>query len=152
MSGITVTLTTTKYSIASDDESIGLQTLDYPICVADFYMISTSSQSERERFEHQWSQIAQTMAKIVVIDSEKNSIYIGDQPVCSDNALVEYSIEQKNKYEEHFFKRWQQTEKMLFEFTVKSENGTLFSLNGLWLKDKWFVPVEINPTEKITVA
>lgn len=156
MSDITVYLTTSKYAVLSDLDDASFETfkaLDIPVCVSSFCMLMfNSTPHELEIFENQWSKIAQDMAKIVVIDSKKLSLYIGEEPKNENGALIEYCEEEPGDYAKNFFRRWEETKQMMLEFNIKGNNDeTLFCLKGLWVNSEW-KSLNVEGTSRISIV
>jgi len=146
MSGINVSLSTTDY-IAIGSEA--LKELSIPICVADMSM-SLFGFPNVENFEHFCSKICMEMAKTVVINSEKHTVFIGEDPSDEDSALVFFDEEPTDQYGKAFYTRWDECQTLLFEFQLKGTGEDRFSIRGLWVKDRWQYLI-VSPTGKVEV-
>jgi hypothetical protein len=110
-----------------------------------------STPQELEIFEHQWSEIAKDMAKIVVINSEKCTLYIGEEPENENGALIQYGEKEPGEHAKNFFKRWEETKQMMLEFNIIGhKNETLFCLKGLWSDNEWKF-LNVVGTSKISI-
>ena len=140
MSGITVSLTSTKYASKVVDGNIDqLIKFDVPVCSSIMGLGMFGFKAEKEKYEHIWSEMCLKMAKYVYVDSINHSVYIGDDKEHSENTgLIEYTTEKVNEYEISFFKRWEIIKSLIFEHTIVDlENKPIFCLKGLWVIDKW---------------
>ena len=138
MSNINVALSTSKYclSIGSDE----YQKLDIPICVASQgILMYGGNNSENEAIEHQLCETTLSMAKMVSIDTEKRTVFIGVDPADLETALVDYEEPNASETALSFFKRWKELDGiMLFEFQVIGNTGNFrYAIRGLWVRDHW---------------
>lgn len=154
MSNISVYLSSTKHLVLSDKFPELFIRTDIPVCAVGFsMMLFGSTPHEREDFENQWSQTSLNMAKYVVIDSKKRTLYIGDNKQGENNTgLVEYEAPTDSGiYSNDFFKRWEETKILLFEYTVFDvKKSPLFCLKGLWGQDRW-QKLDITPRNNIQI-
>lgn len=155
MSDIDVYLTTSKYAVLSDLDSESFEAfkmLDVPVCVSTFCMLMfNSTPRELEKFEHRWAQISKDMAKTVIINSEKCTLYIGEEPENENGALIQYCEKEPGEHAKNFFKRWEETKQMMLEFNINGhKNETLFCLKGLWANNEW-KSLDIQGTSKISI-
>lgn len=155
MSDITVYLSTTKWTVATDSSNPEiLIKLDIPVCCSAMMIGSFGFTShENETTEHYWSNVMLDMAKFVHIDTQNKTVYIGnDQNRSPESSLIEYAESSLGEYSKHFFERWEQIQTLLFEFTIFDiKNKPRFSLKGIWLKDHW-EKLEIFPANHIEIA
>jgi len=153
MSNIDVYLTTSKWAHPINIESIQLIQMDIPVCTASIAMLSFGNPFGNEEIEHRWAETCKEMAKLVIVNDIKKSIYIGDDPNATDGTgLVEYQCEGPTQFNTHFFERWNQIKTLMFEFSVYgNDRQTSFCLKGLWLKDHWH-RLEILGSSKVEVV
>ena len=141
---LTVYLSTTKFSVADNE---GLSSMNVPICVAQIGIIRIGfSLQEKEVYEHKFSVLCEKMAEFVKIDTKLKTVKIFD----AESFLIDYQEEKDTEYSEEFFKRWEETHILLFEFQVYSLKENLFTLKGLWDTNQWRF-LEIKPTNKIVI-
>ncbi len=130
---INVSLTTTKYVLATDDGSPEkLQELNIPVCSAEMKIFVTRDSRKN------MADLCRRMAKVVHIDPAAMAVYIGEDPNTPESSLVEYREVDPQKYTIEFFNRWEDTQMLLFEFTLQNLKGKpIFVLKGVWNRDKW---------------
>ena len=155
MSDITVTLASTKFMRYEDfslDSSPFIK-MDVPVCIASMMIgFFGGTPQEKEVFELQWSQTCMDMAKFVIVDQDKKTVYIGDKDHLDTGALVEYTVDKPSVYSNNFFERWKETGIMIFEFTMLDfKNEPIFCLKGIWSENSW-KNLEIVPSSKIKVV
>lgn len=146
MNNITVFLTTTKWTVATNNiNQQMLINMDIPVCCTQIRMQSYGfNPSENEQAEHLYATIIQKMAKQVVIDSKSQTVFIGENPEDMETALIEYT-------EQKFFERWDEVKSLILEFTVFGNSNTpIICLKGIWNKNCW-TELEIVPTNKIEI-
>ena len=132
MSDLTVVLTTSKFSQFPGIFPDNIQILNVPICMSSFNLLFFGS---TVGFTEQFAEICKSMAKKVEIDSKTKSLWIYD--TTKEEGLVCYQEFANTCYTQDFFKRWETTQFLLFEFQVFGIKSTLFVLRGLWEKDHW---------------
>jgi hypothetical protein len=151
MSTISVSLSSTKHTLAgtSPDLINSLHQCVFPVCVAE---MGLGLFGFNERDELGISTLCKNMAKTVYVDSEKQYVFIGENPQIPESALVEYTEQIKTTFTESFFCQWNSTHCMIFEFNCIGTKGTsVFCLRGIWVNDKWqFMDIEASPN--ITVV
>jgi hypothetical protein len=154
MGNIMVYLTTTKFCVASDivfDNFKTVNSLDIPVCSVQSSLLAFGcSKSEDEVFENDMFKICKEMAKFVIV--KEKSIYIGDDPNAkTDTGLVEYEVDKWSNFSVQFFKRWNQTRTLLFEFVLYNNfNEVRGCLKGFWNLNSW-KSLEIFPTNCVTI-
>ena len=135
MSEISVALTSTRFLITTEsnfpDE---IRYSNIPVCIAEMGLHFFGGPDEI--LEHSLSQICLDMAKIVKIDPETKSIFIGANPDEETTGLVIYQEQKDSDCSVEFFSRWKETKIMVFEFGVAGESMS-FAINGLWKDGKW---------------
>lgn len=146
MSGLNVALSTTDYLAVGSE---ALKELSLPVCVADMSM-GLFGFPNVENFEHFCSEICKDMAKTVVINSEKHTVFIGEDPSDEDSALVFFDEEPKDQYGKAFYSRWDECQILLFEFQIKGTGEDRFCIRGLWVKDHWQF-LTVNPSSSVEV-
>jgi hypothetical protein len=78
------------------------------------------------------------MSKHVEIDVDKRTIIIYGKNK-NDDAIVLYEDLKRDDHSDEFFKRWTETQSLIFEFQVHNlKNVAVFAIRGLWLDNKWF--------------
>ena len=154
MSHIDVYLTTSRWAQPINPESIQLIQMDIPVCTAAITMLSFGGNpSGDEEIEHRWAETCKEMAKHIIVDDIKKSIYIGDsEKAVEGTGLVEYQCEGPTEYNIHFFERWNVLKTLMFEFSVYGNDRQIsFCLKGLWLKDHWHM-LEVRGTSNVEVV
>jgi len=107
MGSISVCLTSSKYSLDKDDaQFLPIIELDVPVCVCEMSMyVFGFNHHEKEEWEHKWLETCKKMAKFVVVNSEKKSVYIGDSLNGEEGTgLIEYIESNDNEYNMNFLK------------------------------------------------
>ena len=78
------------------------------------------------------------MAKEVYIDPDEMYVYIGENHNIPQSSIVEYTEHDPHEYATDFFKQWEKTRMLVFEFVLYNAiKRAVFSLKGLWDRDKW---------------
>lgn len=151
MSNITVFLTTSKFSESTDPQFLGdFKTSEIPICVGQMGLGMFGFGAELESFENMHSKVMLEMAQIVEVDPEKHTVFIGLVQDGERVGLLEYEAEPSGVTNQEFFRRWKETQTMLFEFVVysmsieqiKNPEGqrnpeVRWAVRGLWHDGKW---------------
>jgi len=155
MSDINVMLSTTKFTLAAETPTgdpispgmLGL--LNMPVCLADMAMALLGF-GNVEAEELKLANLCQAMAKIVVVDSKKRTVFIGEDPRKPNTDLVDYEDIVRGECSNEFFRRWEETQEMFFQFTLNDIKGvSRFCIRGIWSKGKW-AHLEIKGTPTIT--
>jgi hypothetical protein len=155
MSDINVMLSTTKFTMAAESPAgepispgmLGL--LNMPVCLADMAM-AFFGYDNVEKEELKLANLCQAMAKTVVVDSKKRTVFIGEDPIKPGTDLVDYEDSVDGECSNEFFKRWEETQEMFFQFTLNDIKGvSRFCIKGIWSKGKW-AHLEIQGTPSIT--
>jgi hypothetical protein len=112
-----------------------LKEMDVPICVARIGIISFPENNGEDIFP--FAEICKNMVKTLSI--ENNKVFVGENPMDMNTALIEYEKNDKNPMDKEFFDRYAITKMMLLEFEVFNPvNGKIsFCVKGLWDKDTW---------------
>ena len=139
---ISVALSTTKFiaeSVMPVDMKIDIGCANCPTCICEMPLLSFGiGEMNTEVIEHQYSQLMLRMAKEVYVDSEKKYVFIGENSKNDETGLVMYSEFKDSKYTIEFFKRWDDLNQMIFQFTTFGiEDAPLFAVSGFWSKQKW---------------
>jgi hypothetical protein len=136
-------LSATKFTIAVKSptgEALNpdtMEILNMPVCLANMSM-AFFGWNNVEREELNLAKICQAMAQIVVVDSEKRTVYIGESLIGPQTSLIEYTDVNGGECSKEFFRRWDETHEMFFEFTLLDGKGdSRFCVRGLWSKGKW---------------
>lgn len=141
MSDINVALTTTGHTVAVQDASEFLKVTkdaDIPVCVANIGLGMFGFGINAEQFELRWAQICIEMAKTVQVDVEKKTVFVGEDPTDTNTGLVEYTELGQGLCASDFFRRWNETHTMVFEFSALNLKGDpLFAIKGIWMQDHW---------------
>ena len=157
MSDIHVALTTTGHTVVMQDASEEFlkvtKDADIPVCVANIGLGMFGFGINAEQFELRWAQICIEMAKTVQIDTKKKTVFVGKDPTDTDTGLVEYTeLGQNNICADDFFRRWNETHTMVFEFSAFNLNGeSRFAIKGLWMRDHWHGELTILSGETLHV-
>jgi len=151
MSDINVMLSTTGHTVAADMHVNQLRESNIPVCLADMSMAVFGFAGDLEPFEHRMAEMSKGMAKTVVVDSKARTVFIGVDPHILESGLVEYTDDVKSVVVDDFFKRWDETHMMIFEFTIFGKpDKERFVIKGLWEKDHWYA-LEITASQNIKV-
>lgn len=154
MSDIKVALSTTKHMLRTEEGLNKIQALHVPVCSAQFFSgMFLGTGRDAEIMESSLAQTCMSMTKEVAVDSEKRTVFVAEDLKSIDTYLVEYTDSVKGEYSDDFFKRWDETHTMLFEFTALNwadKSGTtkvVFSIKGCWIQDRWInIDVLASPT------
>lgn len=140
MSDIRVSLTSTgylkEYGGGEHSETL-IWKNNIPVCVAEFGMMMFGG--DREWFEHTLAQSMLRMAKVIQIDVDSKSLFIGEDPHKEDTGLVVYrECNSSNEYAKEFFRRWSEVESLVMQLHVfGAGHEVMFSIVGLWVKGAW---------------
>lgn len=105
---------------------------------------------ELETIEFRWAKIMKEMAKLVLIDSNKKTVYIGEES--ENSGLIEYTEQTGSEYSKHFFERWDQTQTLMLEFIIYDKNNKpITCLKGLWDINHWDY-LDFFPTNNIQIV
>lgn len=151
MSDITVFLTTSKFAESSNPHfSDDFKISEVPICVGQMGLGMFGFGHELESFENMNSKVMLEMAQIVEVDPEKHTVFIGLVQNGERIGLLEYDAEPNSITNQEFFRRWKETQTMLFEFVVYSmsveqikkpegqrKTEVRWAVRGLWHEGKW---------------
>lgn len=157
MDDIQVALTTTKHVVVLQNASEVLlnstRDADIPVCVANTALGMYGPSSDVEEFELRGAQICVKMAKITQIISDKKTVFIGEDPSDLETALVDYTEQGNSVCANDFFKRWDETHSLLFEFSVFDLMGvSRFSVKGIWAEGCWQRKLTITSNETLHIV
>jgi len=139
--GIEVALTTTGYINISGSENspneIELLILDIPVCVVN---ISAMLLNINDTLRSIINESLLSSFNVVHIETFGKNVFIGNDPDIEETGMVIYHEESCNPQSEGFFKRWEETETLLFEFSILSLSTPVrlvTCLSGLWAHGSW---------------
>lgn len=134
MSNISVALSSMRHCVAA---SYPINE-DTPVCVV-FQSLLMFGGLNNEHLEHQFCEIARKMARVVSVDPDKKTVFVGVDADDEESGLVVYQeLNENNDFARSFFEQWRVLKKMLFEFQVFGNNKDCrYVIRGLWVEDHW---------------
>lgn len=156
MSEIAVCLSSSNtIPIDSDPLTARLIEMDIPICYCEVSLLYFDSNfTHSEWMENKIAEICKDMAKYVIVDCDKKTVYVGDDiNGHPDFALIEYQCnEDLGVYEKHFFDRWKILNELVLQFVfLGNDSKPRFCLKGAWSKNQW-THLSIEPSSNIFIS
>jgi len=155
--GIEVCLTTTGFAVITGTKNIPQEIegliQDIPVCSAFMKRYLSTVIPSFTTLLHE--SLIHTL-KTVVIDSEVQTIFVGEDPGVEETALVLYQNDIESPYTKSFFERWDKIRSLLFEYTIIRTDitgkniGILTCISGYWANDKFSYLNKID-TPKFTI-
>jgi hypothetical protein len=133
---ISVCLTTSGH-VAEDSpvRNLNLEQLDVPICVVEVD-ISPLGGRPSEEAEHRFAETLKSgFGKVAVKDW---NVVVATDLDDITSALIDYTEDNRDsQFAKDFFGRWAVTQSMVLEFQAFHGKDLMFTIMGLWVKDRW---------------
>ena len=137
---IQVALTTSKYILDSSIPEILDQAVEenLPICVSEFNLSAAGMDIRGEKAELDAANLLMKMMQNVYISSPGKTVRIGIRPDVAETLAVDYYQEKDTVPSVEFFKRWDETHYLIFEFQVfYKDNDPAFTIRGIFKGGTW---------------
>lgn len=140
---LAVAISTSGRSIIQEgeitDTFLNLVIGDIPVVVAEFRMYLPKVDKELK------DNIDSVLMNIntVYVNSDIRKVFIGQDINIDDTALVLYYSDEDTEAHNKFFKRWEETETLIFEYSLiringdGKDKGIISCVSGLYSKGKW---------------
>jgi hypothetical protein len=143
-SDIQVALTTTEYSFVTQDGDnkmeIDLIIKNIPVLVAESFMYLTELPDELKR---RINTAISTKLDVVDINSNLRTVFIGEDSTREETGLVLYQDLKCSPQTDAFFKRWDETGTLIYEYTIiridltGNKIGIIACIRGVRVHNNW---------------
>jgi hypothetical protein len=144
MADLVVALTTTEYTYISEKGNNQLEVdiiIDnLPVCIAELELFIPNIS---DCYTKHIQKVLLESKSPVFIDEDIRKIFIGENSTFEEKGLLSYTDYDLSPQSTQFFKRWEETETLLFEYTIKridhtgKDIGTIACVSGMWSQDTW---------------
>lgn len=136
-----VALTTSSYTVITDGgdntTEIDLMIEDVPACVCELkadFPIRVSL-----KYKIRLKQTLLSYLKVLEINSDLRSIFIGLDPEDDLTSLVEHHSFESTPRTDNFFKRWDEAHILMFQYTIRREQDdcVIVCMRTIYKNDQW---------------
>ena len=149
LADLIVFITTSEFIYITEggdfDLELDLLNSRIPVCAAEFTM-DTPLFLTKEYYQRVYHILTKEV-QCVDINSNLRTVFIGKDRNDETTGLVIFNSYNETKHTNAFFDRWDETQALIFEYTMKNQFGKMIACaRGYWLNEAWLkIGIAPNP-------